>query len=142
MSGRWYGWWSGAGSDIGELAIAGAIITAARRAAKRHIQHLAVLARHHVEQMHQRDVHHQAHLELAARQHQEALDRADVNHQALRADMNRQHGQLIAQTDTLAQAVADAQARGGAGGNPAVAGLAADQRVVPPPATTRRRKGM
>lgn len=31
LSGRWYGWWSGAGSDLGELAIIGGLITVARR---------------------------------------------------------------------------------------------------------------
>ena len=31
VSGRWYGWWSGAGSDIGELAIIGAVIGTWRR---------------------------------------------------------------------------------------------------------------
>lgn len=25
VSGRWYGWWSGAGSDLGELALVGAL---------------------------------------------------------------------------------------------------------------------
>ncbi len=31
VSGRWYGWWSGAGSDIGEIAIVGGLINVARR---------------------------------------------------------------------------------------------------------------
>jgi hypothetical protein len=31
LSGRWYGWWSGAGSDIGEVAIIGGLITVVRR---------------------------------------------------------------------------------------------------------------
>lgn len=31
VSGRWYAWWSGAGSDISELAIVGAVLGAYRR---------------------------------------------------------------------------------------------------------------
>ena len=31
VSGRWYGWWSGAGSDVGELAIIGGLLTVVRR---------------------------------------------------------------------------------------------------------------
>ena len=30
-SGRWYGFWSGFGSDIGEVAIVGGVVTMARR---------------------------------------------------------------------------------------------------------------
>ena len=31
LSGPWYGWWSGAGSDIAELAIIGGLVNIARR---------------------------------------------------------------------------------------------------------------
>jgi hypothetical protein len=31
LSGRWYGFWSGFGSDIGELAIAGGLVTMIRQ---------------------------------------------------------------------------------------------------------------
>lgn len=31
VSGRWYAWWSGAGSDLGELAIVGALFATVRR---------------------------------------------------------------------------------------------------------------
>lgn len=31
VSGRWYGWWSGAGSDLGELAIVGGLAAMVRR---------------------------------------------------------------------------------------------------------------
>jgi hypothetical protein len=31
VSGRWYGWWSGAGSDLGELAIVGGLVAVYRK---------------------------------------------------------------------------------------------------------------
>lgn len=31
VSGRWYGWWSGAGSDIGEVAIIGGLASMVRQ---------------------------------------------------------------------------------------------------------------
>ena len=31
VSGPWYGWWSGAGSDLGEIAIAGGLIALVRK---------------------------------------------------------------------------------------------------------------
>lgn len=30
-SGRWYAWWSGAGSDLGELALTGGVLAVVRR---------------------------------------------------------------------------------------------------------------
>jgi hypothetical protein len=83
-------------------------------ARRRHRRARAQDAQHHAERLAQLEKHHNAVLNLAAR-HQE---------------------QLLGQVSV---AVADAQARAGAGSNPAEAGLPADQRVVPPAATKRRR---
>ena len=48
VSGRWYGFWSGFGSDIGELAIIGGLITIARHH-NCHQPGCWRLGRHHIE---------------------------------------------------------------------------------------------
>jgi hypothetical protein len=84
-SGRWYAFWSGFGSDIGEITIAGAVIDMARRGIQHHRELLAQNARHHREKLEQDKAHHEAHLSLLGRQHQQRLDQADVQHEALKA---------------------------------------------------------
>jgi hypothetical protein len=48
VSGRWYGWWSGAGSDLGELALAGGVAAMVRQRTC-HVHRCWRLARHGVE---------------------------------------------------------------------------------------------
>lgn len=48
VSGRWYGWWSGAGSDVGELAIIGGLATMVRQK-NCHVHKCWRLGRHPVE---------------------------------------------------------------------------------------------
>jgi hypothetical protein len=71
---------------------------------------------------------------------------SEVMHQALThiATVSDQNKALLEQNTKLTSEVhalvAAAQVSGGAGPNPAEAGLPADQRVVPPPATRKLRK--
>lgn len=69
--------------------------------------------------------HHVALMSQAARHHKELLQQAAVHHQELKAHVSL--------------AVADARVSEGAGSDPAAAGLSADERVVPPSATTTGR---
>jgi hypothetical protein len=47
-SGHWYAWWSGAGSDVGELAILGGIIGAWHKV-NCHVKGCPRIGRHHVD---------------------------------------------------------------------------------------------
>jgi hypothetical protein len=48
LSGPWYGFWSGFGSDLGELAIVGGLVAVARRH-NCHVHHCWRVGRHPVE---------------------------------------------------------------------------------------------
>jgi hypothetical protein len=117
--GPWYAFWSGFGSDIGEITIAGALIDMARRAVVHHREVLAQAAQHHREKLAQDKSLHVEHMGLLGRQHQQRLDQADAHHEALKAHMSG--------------VAADAQVNAGAGSNPASQGLTADQPSVADP---------
>lgn len=72
MSGRWYAFWSGAGADLGELAIAGSLL----RLAARQVDALAQAARHHRERQ-----------ELAAAQHADLKNHTAAQLKAHCADL-------------------------------------------------------
>lgn len=104
LSGSYYGFWSGIGSDIAELSLFGALV-AHYRAKTCHVDRCWRIGRHDV---------------------------GDYR-------VCRRHHPTISGTTTpqdVAEA-ADAQVRAGAGSNPAVAGLPADERMVPPAAGPR-----
>ncbi len=50
-AGHWYAFWSGFGSDVGEVAIVGGLIDVARRMIRHHSQVLAQAAQHHREHL-------------------------------------------------------------------------------------------
>lgn len=86
LSGPAYGFWSGFGSDIGELAIVGGLIGMIRKTAQHHRERIAQSARQHRELVEQAKLHHEeskAHVaqHLAAhcadlKEHLEAVARA------------------------------------------------------------------
>ena len=67
---RWYAFWSGFGSDIGEVTVVGALGNMTRRAAQMHVRVLAQNAQHHRERLAQDKQHHAEHLALLGAQHQ------------------------------------------------------------------------
>jgi hypothetical protein len=133
----WPGTW-GTGGNLVAWVLCGTLgfgwLHAKQKA--RHIQLLAQSAQHHKDALALAEKQHQEAMAQAGRHQQELLDRADAHHEALKAH--------------ITAAVADAQVSGGAGANPANQGFAADQpqadpagtpageRVVPPPATSRK----
>ncbi len=58
-AGHWYAFWSGFGSDVGEVAIIGGLIDLARRMIRHHSQLLAQAAQHHREHLDQQQRHHE-----------------------------------------------------------------------------------
>ena len=70
-TGRGYAFWSGPGSDIGELAIVGALADVARRMVRHHRAQSAQAERHHAERQAQATAHHNALRQLAEAHHQE-----------------------------------------------------------------------
>jgi hypothetical protein len=82
--------------------------------------------------------HHAQVLAQAAQHHKEQMAQAQAHHE----DMKRHVAAHCSDIKAHVSAVADGPASGGPGSNPGTAGLDADGPVVPPPATTgRRRRG-
>jgi hypothetical protein len=73
-AGPWYAFWSGFGSDIGEVAIIGGLVSVVRS-----------MVRHHAEQVAQRAQHHREHLELQRTQHAAVVALAKSHHSDLMA---------------------------------------------------------
>jgi hypothetical protein len=99
----------------------------------------ARLVAHHVQALAESAQHHREAQELAQDQHRQLMAQASKHHGQIMAQADANHQVLVANHQALAAKVADAQVSAGAGVNPAQ-GLPADQRVVPPAATARRRK--
>lgn len=80
VSGPWYGFFSGFGSDLTELALLGAAVAVITRtvqsirarAEQHHLERLAQATAHHNELKHQAERHHQQHMDQA-QQHHDAL---------------------------------------------------------------------
>lgn len=89
-TGRWYAFWSGFGSDIGEVTVVGALGNMTRRAAQAHVQLLAQNAKHHKERLAQAAGHHKEHLRVLREQHRAQLAQADEHHEALKAHLTEQ----------------------------------------------------
>jgi UDP-N-acetylmuramyl pentapeptide synthase len=90
VSGTLYGFWSGFGSDIGEIALVGSIAEVGRRAARHHRERTAQAARHHSSVLEQAAAHHKSLRDQAERHHQQRLDQADAQHEALKAHLAAQ----------------------------------------------------
>lgn len=87
LSGTFYGFWSGFGSDIGEIALIGSLIELGRRAKQRHAERLAQSARHHSDVLEQAAAHHKSLRDQAERHHRQRLDQALEHHNALKAHL-------------------------------------------------------
>lgn len=89
VSGRWYAFWSGAGSDLSELAIVGAILGFAGRVLRKHVvPHLRLHAAHMAA-----EVEHRAEMRNGMRAEFDALhDRLDEIHPPADPDQGGRHG--------------------------------------------------
>jgi hypothetical protein len=118
VAGRWYGFWSGFGGD---LAIIGAMVVGGRKL------------------LQSAKAHHVARLAQAERLHLETQATVTAHHNEQAHQLERHHQRLLDAVAATGPVAADARVSAGAGGNPAGAGLAADERMVPPAAATKPR---
>lgn len=97
VSGRWYAFWSGAGADLSELAIVGALIGFGGRLFRRHIlPHLHLHAEHIAA-----EVEHRADMRAEVRAEFDALhDRLDEISPPVDPDQGGKHG-VDSQTGTF-----------------------------------------
>lgn len=84
LAGRWYGFWSGFGSDLAELTLIGAAIRAFAVWRKRHAERTAQAERHHAEMRSLAIGQHNETRKLAEKHHIQVLDRLEAHHESLK----------------------------------------------------------
>lgn len=72
-AGPWYAFWSGFGSDVGELAIIGGLLAVVRKMVLHHAERLAQAAKHHREHLALKREQHMAMTALAKSHHSDLM---------------------------------------------------------------------